>query len=223
MKLSLVATRDEVKDVRSFIFEPENYIVWQPGQYLHYEIDIPNADAKGAERWFTIATAPFEKNIMITTRLDNLPLSSFKTALCQLKPGDMIEADGPGGKFILREGDHKHIFIAGGIGITPFRSMLMQLSHNAKPANAVLFYANRDDLFVYHEELTNLQDSDETLEIRKLVDKRLTEDDLSSYAKDDSSIFYLSGPKAMVESYAGVLSSLGVVDENILTDYFPGY
>jgi ferredoxin-NADP reductase len=223
MKLHLISTKHESENVRSFIFQPEQPIQWQPGQYLHYVLEHPNPDDKGTERWFTIATAPYQKHIMITTRMDNLPVSTFKTALNLLKEDATIEADGPSGKFILREGNHKHVLIAGGIGITPFHSMLAQRCHDNVPANAVLFYANRDNNFVYDEELTNLQAKDPTIDIRKFVDKKLTETDLAPFAEEDSSVFYLSGPKAMVQNYEGVLSSLGVNEENIMTDYFPGY
>lgn len=223
MKLTLTETRDEVENVKSFIFKPDIDLTWQPGQYLHYSLDIPNVDDKGDERWFTIATAPYEKNVMITTRLDNGQLSSFKAALCHIQPGDQIEADGPKGNFILKEGNYSHILIAGGIGITPFRSMLMQLGYDTKPSNAVLFYANKDDVFVYNDELSDLQSKDPSLEIRKIVELRLTKEDLYPLTQNDGSVFYLSGPKAMVESYADLLSSLGVSEDNLLTDYFPGY
>src|SRR4051812_5536799 len=123
MKLRFLSSKEEAEDVYSFRFEPSEAVNWQPGQYMHYVLPLTNPDEKGNERWFTISTAPFEKHIQITTRFDNLPLSSFKQYLMSLKDGDQIDSDGPKGTFTLREGDFYHVLIAGGIGITPFRSM----------------------------------------------------------------------------------------------------
>lgn len=223
MKLRYTGKTDEVKNVCSFKFEPAETVSWQPGQYMHYVLDLPKVDDKGPERWFTISSAPFEKQITITTRLDNMPFSAFKQYLLDLKPGDEIQSDGPGGKFILRDGQHRHILIAGGIGITPYRSMLAQLAHDHKPANAVLLYANRDNDFVFDAELAGYAAADQTLQIKKFVDKRITAEDLQDYVADSSAVFYLSGPKAMVESYEHLLPELGVSTDNIMKDYFPGY
>jgi ferredoxin-NADP reductase len=223
MKLRFIKKEQEVKDVYSFYFEPEEAVEWQPGQYMHYVLDLENVDDKGNERWFTISTAPFEKTIRITTRLDNLPVSMFKHRLMELEEGQEIEADGPKGKFVMREGAHMHIMIAGGIGITPFRSMLAQLAHDAKPANAALMYANRDLEFVFDQELAGFAEQDKTISIKKFTGKRIDKSDLEEYAKDSSAVFYLSGPEAMVDSYEEVLKDLDVSPDNIATDYFPGY
>jgi len=222
MKLHFLKKESEVTDVYSFYFEPEENVSWQPGQYMHYVFDLDKADEKGNERWFTISTAPFEKNIRITTRLDNLPVSSFKQKLMSLTENDEIEGDGPKGKFVMREDASKHVFISGGIGITPFRSMLAQLSHDNVPANTALLYANRDDNFVYDAELAGYAEKDKTFEIRKFVDRKIEAADLQPLV-GDGVVFYLSGPKAMVESYESLLPTLGVSAENIATDYFPGY
>jgi ferredoxin-NADP reductase len=150
MKLTFIEKKEEAKNVETFVFKPEEKVDWQPGQYMHYLLDLPKADDKGPERWFTISYPPYTGLITITTRLDNEPFSAFKQYLMDLKPGDQIESDGPKGKFLLREDAARHILIAGGI-------------------------------------------------------------------------FYLSGPKGMVESYEHLLPEMGVSPDNIVTDYFPGY
>lgn len=222
MTLKFINRSDEVKDVVTFNFEPGEVVDWQPGQYMHYNLDLPDVDDKGPERWFTISSAPFEKNIHITTRLDNLPFSSFKKYLMNLKPGDEIEADGPGGKFILRQDAKRHVLIAGGIGITPYRSMLAQLAHDQKPANAVLMYANRDENFIFMEELEKFASQDNTFSIQKFVNKRISEDDIKPYLNEDT-VFYLSGPQGMVESYEELLPNWGLNPDKLMKDYFPGY
>jgi ferredoxin-NADP reductase len=167
MKLKFIGKRDEVKDVVTFMFEPEEKLGWQPGQYMHYVFDVAEKDEKGPERWFTNSAAPYEGKVFITTRLDNLPVSAVKKYLNNLAPGNEIEADGPKGKFVLQADAKKYVLIAGGIGITPFRSMLAQLAHDHGPANAMLLYANRDNNFVFDQELASFSQADKTLEIRK--------------------------------------------------------
>jgi ferredoxin-NADP reductase len=223
MKLKFIGKKSEFPDVYTFEFEPQQPMEWQPGQYMHYLFTHPNSDERGIERWFTISAPPYKKHITITTRLAADHGSSFKAALMALKPGDTVEADGPKGKFVLQDGASKHVLIAGGIGITPYHSMLVQLAHDNKPANADLLYANRDQQFVFDEELGTIAAKDPTLRIIKFVDKKITEPDLTAYLTDPKTVFYLSGPEAMVDSYEDLLGSLGVEPARIMTDYFPGY
>jgi len=223
MKLKLIQNREETKGVRTFIFEPEQPIDWQPGQYMHYVLDHANADDRGTERWFTIASAPFEKHIQITTRFDGEIESSFKKAMDAMEPGDSIEADGPKGSFILQEGEHHHVFIAGGIGITPYRSMIVQLAHDKQQPRIDLLYANKDDNFVFKEELEGLQAINSDFKILEFVDKRIAEPDLEKYFSDKSAVFYLSGPRSMVESYEHLFADRGIEKTAVMTDYFPGY
>jgi ferredoxin-NADP reductase len=223
MKLRLLSKKDETEGVTSFIFDPEESLNWQPGQYLHYVLEHDNPDERGTERWFTIATAPYEKNIMITTRFDGERQSSFKQALHNMQPGDEIEADGPKGQFTLQEGEHHHIFIAGGIGITPFRAMIMQLAHDSAEKRIDLLYANRDDKFVFADEFKQVQESNSQFKLLEFTDKRIEEQDLAEYLKDKSAIYYLSGPRSMVEAYEKLLSEKGVEKTAVMTDYFPGY
>ncbi|HEU5005297.1 MAG TPA: FAD-dependent oxidoreductase [Candidatus Saccharimonadales bacterium] len=223
MKMQLIEKKQLQSSVYSFVFRPDQQVTWQPGQYMHYVLAHPDADDRGIERWFTISSAPYEKNIMITTRFSYEKSSSFKKALTELKVGDEIEADGPKGSFTYKEGDYRHVFIAGGIGITPYHSMLAELAHENKPANTDLLYANNDDNFVFGDELAAIAAHDPTLQIKKFVDKRISDQDLAPYAKQANAIFYLSGPRAMVENYEEVLKNLGVEADRVMTDYFPGY
>lgn len=222
MKLKLTQKRPEIEGVKTFIFEPETPIAWQPGQYMHYVFEHPNPDDRGIERWFTIASAPFEKHIQITTRFDGERESSFKQALESLEVGGEIEADGPKGSFTLLPGDIKHVLIAGGIGITPYRSMLAQMQHDNSMANIDLLYANRDQNFVFGEELKRIATGHPTFKMIEFVDKRIEEADLQAYFQDDSTVFYLSGPRPMVEAYEDQLKSK-VGEDRVKTDYFPGY
>lgn len=141
-----------------------------------------------------------------------------------MKAGDEIESDdGPKGYFELQQGQHHHIFIAGGIGITPYRSMIAQLAHDNQDKKIDLLYANKDTNFVFDEELGSYQQSHPSFKLLKFVDRRIERADLEGYFKDNSAFYYLSGPRPMVEAYEALLASGGVQKAAVLTDYFPGY
>lgn len=222
MKLYLKTQREQFAGVHSFFFQPEEPFLWTPGQYMHYVLEHENADDRGTERWFTISSAPFEHDIVITTRIDDEHSSSFKTALMSLKKGDVISADGPKGKFVLQDGGH-HVFIAGGIGITPFRSMLAQLDHDGTTTNIDLLWSNRDKNFVYGNEIDAIASRYRTLKVTKFVDQRIEKEDLETYLNDSSAIFYVSGPEPMVEVYKKLLEEAAVEESRLMTDDFPGY
>lgn len=161
---------------------------------------------------------------MLTTRFDTQRSSSFKRTLSNLKVGDEVQAGEPRGDFLLEPEARRHVLIAGGIGITPYHSMLLQLDHDNKPLNIDLLYANRDENFVFDDEFQKLAVKHPEFKIRKFVgDERITADDLKPYLPDEKNIFYISGPRPMVEAYQHILEDLDVHPERVRTDYFPGY
>jgi ferredoxin-NADP reductase len=224
MKLTLIERRPLFNDVESFYFQPEEPVIWQPGQYMHYFFEHPDTDSRGIERWFTISSAPYEKNIAITTRFTDKG-STFKTALKLLKIGDTIKAEGPGGKFIIADTSKKSVLVAGGIGITPYRAMLLQMDHDAQAINADLLYASRDENLVFGDELAALETKHPDYHIHKFIgDRHIEEADLKPYADDPGSIIYLSGPEPMVEAFDETLKEkMKVPEDRVKTDYFPGY
>ena len=156
MKLTLRTIKQEASDIFSYIFMPERSLRWQAGQYLHYILNHPKPDDRGVERYFSIASAPHEKQVMLTTRFAPKG-SSFKKALKTLKAGDEIEVHEKGGDFVLDHRRKTFVFIAGGIGITPFRAILLDMERNRNPLNVQLLYANRDNDFPYRKELEALK------------------------------------------------------------------
>jgi ferredoxin-NADP reductase len=100
--------------------------------------------------------------------------------------------------------------------------MLAQMQHDNNVANIDLLYANRDQNFVFGEELKQIAATHPTFKLTEFVDKRIEEEDLQSYFQDDSTVFYLSGPRPMVEAYEEQLKSK-VGEDRVKTDYFPGY
>lgn len=225
MKLRLQSVKDEISDIKSFIFDPEEPISWQPGQYLYYNLPHPDADDRKDHRWFTVSAAPYENHVMLTTRIIGDKASSFKKALAALQPGDEVEADPPEGDFVAENPEGEYVFVAGGIGITPFRSILKQLDHDGHDLKATMLYANRDGDYVFHEELADLGARHPDFHVQYFTDPRHIEaDDIQAAGKAyQNPTYYVSGPEPMVEHYVDVFKSLGIPDERVKTDYFPGY
>src|SRR5436305_835670 len=99
----------EVSNVYSFVWQPDQPVTWEAGQYLHYILPHPDEDDRGIARWFTISAAPFEKHIMLTTRFDTERSSTFKRALKSLEIGAEVESDdGPMGTFVIQGGASRH-------------------------------------------------------------------------------------------------------------------
>jgi len=225
MYLKLIEKKQEVEGVTSFIFEPETSVDWIPGQYAHYVLHHLPTDDRGSDRWFTVSAAPFEKNLRITTRLASDKSSSFKNKLFDLAVDKWIEISVIEGDFIIEDLKQEYILIAGGIGITPFRSILKQLDQDKKQINATLLYANRDEHIVFKEELEGFAKNNPNFKIRYIISpKHLDEKAIQENVTDlKKPIFYVSGPEPMVESIGEMLKKMGVSENHLKQDFFPNY
>ncbi len=208
---------------------------YQPGQYLEWTVPPARSDRRGNRRYFTIASSPTEQHIAVTMKIPEYA-SSFKRTLSQFAAGDRITASQRAGDFTLLPGtDNNLVFIAGGIGITPFRSMIKFLIDTKRKRNITLIYtAPHPDEFVYmslfesaqkygvvtHKVLTKAENKPPRWDG---LTGRLNETTIRTLVPDiQSSTFYISGPNAMVDSYKHLLISLAVPSSRIVTDYFPG-
>jgi glycine betaine catabolism B len=226
MKLKLIQKKPETSDCMTFIFQPDSPLEWQPGQFLQYEIPEAQPDERGPKRFFTIASAPFEDQVQLTTRFVPGDGSSFKQDLQKLTEGSEIEVlSGPNGSFTIDDPGKSFVFMAGGIGITPFRSILLDLDHNQKPLNIILLYANRNDEIVFKEEFEELAKKHPELKIHYVIDpQRIDVATIQSSVPElKTPIYYLSGPKPFVDGMKSNLEQLQIPVEQIKTDYFPGY
>jgi ferredoxin-NADP reductase len=225
MKLVLAAKRVETQDVTSFLFRSEAPLSWQAGQFLRYRLPHADPDDRGTTRYFTIASAPFEGHVMLTTRVAGERSSTFKRALRELPIDARVEVGEPAGDFTLSDPDLPHVLIAGGIGITPFRAMLLDLDHRELPMNVTLLYANRTPDFVYQREIDELRRRHPRLVVRQVVSpQRITRDAIASAVPDlAAAVFQVSGPEPFVEGLEGTLSEMGVPETRLKRDYFPGY
>jgi ferredoxin-NADP reductase len=225
MKLKLIEKRQEAGDAVTFIFEPQESLSWIPGQFFHYVLHHEPTDERGSDRWFTNAASPFEENVRITTRINEEKGSSFKKKLGSLKEGKNIEISDISGDFILEDPSGNYVFIAGGIGITPFRSILKQLDHEGKPINLVLLYSNKDQNIVYKEELEEIASRNPGFKIHYIISpEHIDEDKIRELVPElDNQTFYISGPDPMVDAISEIVKKMGVAEELVKGDWFPGY
>lgn len=225
MKLTLTDKKPSGADTYSFYFKPEQPLTWKAGQYLRYHIEDTHADNRSENRFFSIASAPGEGQIMLTTKFVPGDGSTFKKNLQTLQIGDSIAATGPGGVFTVDDLNQQYVFIAGGIGITPFRSILLDLHQRHLPINVLLLYANRTDDVIFKEELEEIKASHPEFVINFFLgDNRIDESAIRKNVPDlNKPNFYISGPEPMVQNFEKILAQMGVSSERIKRDYFPGY
>jgi ferredoxin-NADP reductase len=225
MTLTLLAKEPLTDGVVSFVWEPPAGFTWQAGQYMQLTLPHDNPDDRGIKRWFTIAAPPFEGKPRTTTRIATEHSSTFKQALAKLEPGDTIEANEPEGDFVLDDKQHEYVFIAGGIGFTPFHAILTELAHQGALPKIQVLYGVRNTQATYHEELAELSGRFPQLKVQYIVEPdRINEAVISQFVTDlQSPFFYISGPEPMVLAFEKLLQNMGVPQDNLRKDEFPGY
>lgn len=207
------------KNSFSIYFERPKNLNYYPAQFLILK-------KSGVEREFTIASSPTEQNLMITTKYG---ISRFKKNLESLKPGDQMESDLPSGTYTL-DTRSAAVMLAGGIGITPMRSMIKYALDQKLDLPITLIYSNSDEDFVFKDELNAWQKQYPKLTIHYVVtskDGQLDGGKLKNFlvpsSSDLDSIYYLAGPPAMVDDFEKILLKLGIEITDIRTDRFTGY
>ncbi len=224
-------------DIYDFVFDKPNHFNFHPGQYMEWTLGHKLVDSRGNRRYFTLASSPTEDTIRIGIKFRQ-QVTSFKRALLEMKPASEIIASQLCGDFTLpKDQNTKLVFIAGGIGITPFRSMLKYLIDNNEKRDIVLLCSNKfRDEIVYSDVFNQAENQLKIKIIYTLTDKsavpsnwqgevgRISEQMIIDQIRDyKKRLFYISGPHAMVEGFNGTLHKLGVKSSNIKSDYFPGF
>jgi ferredoxin-NADP reductase len=223
-------------DVLDLAFQSSRRLAFAPGQYIEVTLGHQRTDDRGNRRYFTIASSPTEEAIHLGVKFYR-PGSSFKRALYAADARTWLVAGQVAGDFTLpRDPRRKLAFIAGGIGITPFRSMLKYLLDTGQRRDIVLLYANRSagDL-VYTDVLNDAAARLGVKTVYTLTDSasapkgwtgrrgRVSEQMILDVAPDyRERTFYLSGPPEMVRTYRQTLRTMGVRRGQIKTDFFPG-
>ena len=221
MTAKLVSKKRRAKAIYSFNFLPEKALSYLAGQYIEMTVNHPSFDSRGQKRWFTLSSSPNDKYITITTRISpKSKSSSFKQALNNLSPGDQIQISQPMGDFVLPiDKTTPLLFVAGGIGITPFLSILSYLHTNKQTRTISLLYAATEP-----SQVINLDKYQDLLAEYSVLLTRLTPDIILTNARKlGQPLIYLAGPEAMVESLNQQLIDSGIEPSRLVGDYFPGY
>lgn len=219
--------------VAGYVFTSNRKITFQPGQYMEWTMDLPHMDGRGNRRTFSIASSPTEEQVMLGVKFYE-PSSTYKTALKAFKPGDILVAGQLAGDFVLpTDQKEKLVFIAGGIGITPFRSMLKYIIDTGQKRDIVMIYAVSDPSEVAYSDVLKEAEAHGIRIIRLLTSEKapkswkgstgkLTAELLAKEIPDHRErAFYLSGPQPMIEGLKSTIKNLGA--RKIKTDYFTGY
>ena len=219
------------ENTMAFVFKSSDF-TFRAGQYL--EVILENMlypDERGNERHFSIASSPGDKNIlMITTRVGGeRPLSGFKRTLTEISLGSLVKIKGPRGNFTLHENQAKKaVFLAGGIGITPCRSILKDAAERKLLHQMTLIYSNRnpgsaaflEDLKKWERENPNFRLFAPMTDTEGYVDADYIKNKIGDLS---DTIFYVVGPPAMVQGLTKVLEEIGVSRDEMRFEEFTGY
>jgi ferredoxin-NADP reductase len=236
MRATIKEKREVAKGTLLVTFDLQDEEVdFKPGQYFYVTLpDLGHQDEKGLRRHISVVTSPNEKRALgLATRMRD---TAFKRTLAELEVGSEVDVEPPTGKFTLPDDTSRRlVFVAGGIGITVFRSMLRYIAEEHLPYRVTLIYSNRnrestaflDELVELERELagfrlvsTMTDDPGWDGESRK-IDAQFFEDylegDLNEYT------FLVAGPPGMTEAMQKALGEAGVNDENVIAEGYTGY
>lgn len=224
-------------DTFDFWFESARPFVFKPGQYLEWTLGHAQPDSRGNRRYFTIASSPTEAGLRIGVKFYDHP-SSFKKNLALMKTNDEIVASQLAGDFTLpSDPRQKLVLIAGGIGITPFRSMIKYLLDTKEKRDIVLLYSNKNIDDIAYKEI--LDQAEQQLGIKVIyiltntagipktwlgqtgyISAQMITKEIPDYR---DRLFYVSGPRSMVLSAIEAIKFLNIRKDQIKTDFFPGF
>lgn len=221
-QLSLTGKKHLVDNIWSFDFTADQPLSWIPGQFIRLEVIHDSPDDKGTKRWFTISSIPRDGYIQVTTRITD---TTFKQALAALDIGDKVRlTEQPDGDFIWQESSKSLVFVAGGIGITPFYSMLKARRHSSQPVSATLVYSGRTEDLPFKSELGETSNRHPEFRVEYVIGEQVTSEKLTKIVPDiNASQVYISGPEAMVEALGKELMRHGLARDNLHQDFFPNY
>ena len=233
----LVSRHEVAERTSEFRFEKPSDWTFKAGQYLDMTLlDPPETDTEGNTRTFSIASSPGEEPLMVATRMRD---TAFKRVLNTMTLGTAVKIEGPSGSLTLHNNVKRAaVFLAGGIGITPFRSIVFRAAEEKLPHRIFLFYSNRrpeDAPFLDELQSLGKDNPNYTLiatmtEMAKshrswngetgLIDKEM----LARYLKDAvSPIYYVAGPPEMVKGLHTMINEAGVDEDDIRSEEFAGY
>ncbi|MDQ5954766.1 MAG: glycine betaine catabolism [Patescibacteria group bacterium] len=235
--LKLKEKKKIANDTYDFIFENDRKFSFRPGEYMEWTLPHRSPDTRGNRRYFTIASSPSESDVRLGIKFYPEP-SSFKNHLLAMPIGEEVMGAGRAGDFVLpKESEQGLVFIAGGIGVTPFRSMIKYLLDNNEKRNITMLYSNKTIADIAYREIFDeawnklgiktiyavtdpKEVSADPLIINSFINADLIKKEIPNYT---DKVFYISGPHGMVNAFEKTLQDMGVKNKNIKIDFFPGF
>lgn len=231
MKVTFIRRDEIAENIFSFYFEPERPVHYIAGQFIELHLPHKQADKRGAKRWFTLSSSPHEELLAITTNFSVSEGSSFKRTLKGLEPGAILNMAAPMGDFVLpKDPSIPLLFVAGGIGCTPFRSIITDLEYTKEKRDITMLYAaQKNEKVAFQKTFAALGDKFKIILTEPSPDwqgpaGRLSAESIIKLARPtDDHYIYVSGPEPMVESLEKDLKNQGINKRHIYADFFPGY
>jgi ferredoxin-NADP reductase len=231
MKVSFDHSNSESSNITTFFFEASESVSYTAGQFIELTIPHENPDERGIKRWFTLSSSPTQDLLSITTQFTESDGSSFKSTLKNLTPGIEVSMSSPLGDFVLPKlMQTPLIFVAGGVGITPFHSIFTWMGdmHETRKIKFIYSVATEDEI-IFQEtfEKANIHATivvDNPSAAWGGVRGSVTADmilGLEQPTKD--TLIYISGPEQMVDTLFESLKQAGISHQQIVTDEFSGY
>jgi ferredoxin-NADP reductase len=234
MKATVAEKREVAKGTLLVLFAVEDYPDYRPGAYFWVELpDRGHADDKGLRRHISLVTSPTEEGVVgLATRLRD---TAFKRTLAELEVGDEVQVEEPKGSFLLPEDTAaEYVFVAGGIGITVFRSMLRYVADEGLPYRITLVYSNRDrESSAVLDELQALEGRIDGLRVVLTMtdedgwegeSRRLDAEVLGELVGGlEDKTFFVAGPPGMVEGVSESLLAAGLPEDQVVAGKFSGY
>lgn len=222
-ELVLISKNQHFFNIYSFDFVYKSPLNWKAGQHGLFSFKGEKLNG-GNTRMFSIASS-FEENIVkIATKIEKNP-SAFKLQLKNMEVGDKIYLRGPLGSFYIPNFKKDIVLIAGGIGITPMRSILLDLRNRKIAKKVSLFYVSKNQEYLFKEDLDSNSLINDKVNIKYLKDRNDLDLSIAAYLNEspNNSIYFISGSPSMVNDVRDKLMSKGVLKQNIKRDNFRGY
>lgn len=221
--LPFVKKEAVAKDTFAFYFDRSRES-WDfhPGQYIQMRLPIENPDDRGTMRYFTISSSPLDKQYLrVITKVIQ---SSFKMTLDSLRPRDPVSFFGPNGTFYLHEEEPSHAFLAGGMGITPFISMLEYAAAKKLQQDLTLLVSfSKAEERVFFDQLTQISNEHQNIHV-VYATERISPELIKKHIADSSKpLYYITGPPPMVDAMVKMVGEMGISENRILQEHFSGY
>lgn len=231
MFVTLDHTEDIAPNIRTFWFKADQPVSYIAGQYIEMTLPHQGADKRGQKRWFTLSSSPSEPLLSVTTKHATDRVSTFKQTLFGLPTDSRVQLSEPMGDFVLpKDNTLPLIYVVGGIGVTPVRSMVKWLTDNHEKRSVHLIYGVRQLEEVVFRELFESYGAKLDIVLSEQMagwsgrTGHLSSELILELAGDNADqLMYLSGPEPMVKQLEQDLLQKDVKREKLVVDAFPGY